>query len=348
MGDSSDEEFQNSESWVFYRNRDDWKDVEPVEQEDGGEYPVVSISYTPKFKDVYDYLRGVMKIGEKSQRALDLTADAIALNAANYTVWQYRRDILKELKSDLAKELKYIEKVIQRHCKNYQVWHHRRVIVEWLQDSSKELKFTQGILVFDAKNYHAWQHRQWAIKTFGLYEGELEYVDSLLRDDIRNNSAWNQRYFVINNTIGFVDDVVSKEVEYVLEKIETVPLNESAWNYLKGLLLHDKGGLSNNVKVTTFCEDLYMSGNRSPFLLALIVDMCDERISNKAEDDKYNLKRASELCHELATTVDPIRCRYWEYMSTTISKKAGCESGEDAEGGDGPEEAAAAGASHDV
>lgn len=44
--------------------------------------------------------------------------------------------------------------------------HHRRVIVQWLQDPSHELRFTEIILASDAKNYHAWQYRQWVIKTF--------------------------------------------------------------------------------------------------------------------------------------------------------------------------------------
>jgi Protein prenyltransferase, alpha subunit len=44
--------------------------------------------------------------------------------------------------------------------------HHRRVLVEWLQDPSYELSFTEAILSQDPKNYHAWQHRQWVIRTF--------------------------------------------------------------------------------------------------------------------------------------------------------------------------------------
>lgn len=31
-----------------------------------------------------------MEAGEKTERVLTLTSDAIMLNAANYTVWQYR------------------------------------------------------------------------------------------------------------------------------------------------------------------------------------------------------------------------------------------------------------------
>lgn len=41
-------------------------------------------------RDVYDYFRGIVAIREKSERALELSKDALALNPANYTVWQYR------------------------------------------------------------------------------------------------------------------------------------------------------------------------------------------------------------------------------------------------------------------
>ena len=42
--------------------------------------------------------------------------------------------------------------------------HHRRMVVEWLNDPSEELEFIADILNQDAKNYHAWQHRQWVIQ----------------------------------------------------------------------------------------------------------------------------------------------------------------------------------------
>ncbi|KAK5650173.1 hypothetical protein RI129_001202 [Pyrocoelia pectoralis] len=318
MGDSSSDD---ENVWVFYKDRSEWKDVDPVPQDDGNA-DIAAIRYTAKFKDVYDYFRAVLTKQEKSERALQLTKDAAELNPANYTVWQFRRDILKTLNKDLYEELEYSQHVIDEHPKNYQVWHHRRVLVEWLQDSSKELHLTELILNDDAKNYHAWQHRQWAIKTFNLFENELSYVDQLIQDDIRNNSAWNQRYFVINNTSGFTSDVLKSEISYTLDKIKIAKENESAWNYLRGLLLHDKEGLSKNETVRNYCEQLYAAGNRSPFLLAFLVDMCDELINQGGEDTRYTLDRAKDLCNSLATQYDKIRARYWNYMAEKIQNKA--------------------------
>ena len=117
-------------------------------------------------RETYDYFRAILKSGEKSERALDLVADCILLNSANYTVWQYRREILRALNVDLKSELKYVQIIIKKSPKNYQVWHHRRVIVEWMKDPSIEKEFTRTILQKDSKNYHSWQHRMWIVETF--------------------------------------------------------------------------------------------------------------------------------------------------------------------------------------
>lgn len=277
-----------------------------------------------KVKDIYDYFRAVLKLCEKSERAFQLTTDALELNPANYTVWQYRREILKHLDKDLIPELQYVKEMIENNPKNYQVWHHRRVLVEWLQDPSYELSFTEAILSQDPKNYHAWQHRQWVIRTFKLFQNELQYVDQLLDDDIRNNSAWNQRYFVINNTTGFTPDVIERELAFTLDKIKTVINNESAWSYLRGVLFHHNGGICQDPNVKQVCEDLYSSGNRSPFLLAFLIDMCEESVHRRDGDESYSVDRAVELCDLLAKEYDTIRREYWNYVARCLAQRTNC------------------------
>ncbi|KAG7190442.1 hypothetical protein KM043_006546 [Ampulex compressa] len=297
MSDSSDEELNFGDGseeagWILYKDRDEWSDVIPLPQDDGP-HPVVAIAYSEKFENTYDYFRAILKSNEKSERALALTEDCIWLNPANYSVWQYRREILKALGRDLRDELKYINKMIKYNSKNYQVWYHRKVIVEWLQDASDELEFTESILRKDAKNYHAWQHRQWCIKTFNLYDKELEYVEQLLHEDVRNNSAWNQRYFVINNTTKFEQEVIDREIDFALGKIDLVKGNESAWNYLRGILLQDDGGLGYNEKVRRKCEGLYLNGFRTNHLLACIIDICQERqISEEPPESIFHISNA--------------------------------------------------------
>lgn len=189
-------------------------DLDPIPQDDGP-CPLAQIVYMSGYADAMGYLRALMAIPEYSQRAVDLTAFLIAMNPAHYTCWGFRLKSVFKVADDakleegeeaekavLLREMAYLNGVAVMHQKNYQIWHHRQLVMERLGDFSGETEFIGRMFELDSKNYHVWSYRQWLVRRFGLWEGgsgraELEYVEGLIREDVRNNSAWNHRWFVV-------------------------------------------------------------------------------------------------------------------------------------------------------
>nr|CAD7463672.1 unnamed protein product [Timema tahoe] len=299
MASSSTEELCEESSWILYKDREEWKDVTPVPQDDGPN-TVVSILYTEKFKDVYDYFRAVLKSNEKSERALELTKDALDLNPANYTVWQYRSqgsfcDVTVSAQSAATNCMAvYGAPVFWSHISTTQStklganWldlrapissnliefifprHHRGVIVNWLQEPSQELQVTRMSLNQDAKNYHAWQHRQWVLRKFKL-------------------------------------------------------------------LIHHEKGLSRNERVIEFCEELYTSGIRSPYLLGFLVDIYGS-MEKGGGDKPHTFQKALEICDALAKEHDTIRREYWNFIACNITQQMNTSNGEEFLGASRPSE----------
>uniref|UniRef100_A0A914E0P3 Protein farnesyltransferase/geranylgeranyltransferase type-1 subunit alpha n=1 Tax=Acrobeloides nanus TaxID=290746 RepID=A0A914E0P3_9BILA len=282
----------------LYKDRSEWKDIKPIyftEDEEGA----VKIAVSDAFRDAFAYLRAILQINEYSDRALELTTTCTQLNPANYTVWQFRRNVLKALEKDISEELRFCEETIFENPKNYQVWHHRRVLVEWLKDGSKELDFTQEILLDDAKNYHAWQHRQWVVDNFNYFnQAELDFSLKMLCDDLRNNSAWNYRFFIVSRLSNHLKDseVIGQEVKFCLQCIKKVPGNER------------------------YRDNEIANREKSSHLLSFMVDIILELLEKK-QDVKENMDRAIELLEELKI-IDPIRRKYWSYQELLVQNLA--------------------------
>ncbi|KAH7099744.1 protein prenylyltransferase [Auriculariales sp. MPI-PUGE-AT-0066] len=342
---------------TLYADNPIWADLKPVEQ-DVGENPMAPIFYAAEYKDATDYFRGVVAVGEHSARVLELTERIIRLNPAHYTVWQYRWRTLQALKSDLATETTLMDELGATFLKNYQVWHHRRLLVSATQNAEPELVFSANVVKHDAKNYHTWAYRQWVLAHFNrpsLWKGELEFVDTMLGLDVRNNSAWHHRFFVVwlNGVVGEDEtdreDVLRRELAYAKEKIALAPNNESAWNYLRGVLQQTQtpfSTLRNFVepyavaRTRTDGASHYVSNAASAAAAAEeeeeVIDLesplpsvgatlpCRLAIEFLAEiherEGSEGLAQALKMYTALATEHDTIRKKYWEHRAREAEK----------------------------
>ncbi|KAI4206228.1 MAG: hypothetical protein LQ346_001199 [Caloplaca aetnensis] len=313
-----------------YSESEDWADIVPIPQDDGGPNPLAAIAYSNEYREAMDYLRAVMANNEQSERALELTEHVISMNPAHYTVWLYRANTLFELQKqnrsdlqeDILEELKWLDGISLRHLKNYQIWHHRQTLMTRLDAlPPSELPFLARMFAKDAKNYHVWSYRQWLVRHFSLWDTtELPYVETLLTADVRNNSAWNHRYFILFgrdidpksgkglDEVGNIvdEDLIDREVEYAKVKIRLAPQNQSPWNYLRGLLRKRGSLLECKEFSEEFVGDLEneATGCRSSHALDFLADCCAEK------KDKDRAGRALDL---LARRYDPIRRGYWNY-----------------------------------
>lgn len=67
-----------------------------------------------------------------------------------------------------------------------------------------------------------------------------------------------------------------------------------------------------------FCEELYTSGVRSPYLIAFLIDMYEEKCI-RADSELDNIEELApkvlQYCKLMATDVDKIREKYWNYVA---------------------------------
>jgi len=306
---------------------DMWDDIDPVKQDDGP-LPMVVIPYDRNVEAAMDLFRAMFRLNERSERALLLTNEVIGYNAANYTAWYFRRACLTHLKKNLLEELDYVRDWTKRSPKNYQVWYHRRWVVESLNDDCDEKSLMDEELDEDSKNYNAWGHRQWLVRYFDSWEGELDYVTDLIQFDCQNNSAWNYRRFtVFRPGINVDDETFRKEVEYALHWVSKVPSNESAWNYLLKLLClrgEDRPPASSQETAPSSLDPAITSMVYTAVDRLLDAD-CDLKMALEA---KYKILSAVGQSDEAIKVLkklevaDPVRRRFWQYKSRVLQRSA--------------------------
>ncbi|ORX55357.1 hypothetical protein BCR36DRAFT_321389 [Piromyces finnis] len=292
-----------------------WADVERTYQ-DEGPFEIMPIAYSIEYKEKMDILRTLMKNNEKSERALKLTEDIIALSPSNYVIWKYRQEIIKELNVDLKGELNLFVEYAEENPKCYQLWHHRQVIIEKLNDPLDELQFIHDMLQYDSKNYHAWTYREWIVRHFNLWDEEIKFSDTMIKDDDRNNSAWNYRFFILTEKPdNDIEAVLKDEIEYAKQKINFDPTNQSPWMYLKGIIEKSKYKLADFAdELLPFCENLQKI---EPYKYALEYQLYTNESILKTLNSEKEQEQQKDICRTICSKLeecDKIRKKYWKYV----------------------------------
>ncbi|KAI3396453.1 hypothetical protein diail_12173 [Diaporthe ilicicola] len=316
-----------------------WDDIVPMPIEDA-EGALAAIAYPEEYAEAISYLRAVMAKKEFSPRCLRLTEHIISMNPAHYTVWLYRFSIVQGMKASIPEEIEWLNQVSLENLKNYQIWHHRRLLMDHYYPSiesnseekaklaKSEQEFLAQILAEDTKNYHVWSYRQYLVPKLGLFgESELRAAEALIDEDVRNNSAWSHRFFIVfsdpaNATPGSLStehdpkvsaDIIDREVKYAEDKILLAPQNQSPWNYLRGVLV--KGGRKMGTVqglVERFVSDVGVEESEkvtSSHALELLAEIYAEQGKNDKAD----------LClRRLGEKWDRIRLGYWEWKRASL------------------------------
>ncbi|CAG8090716.1 unnamed protein product [Penicillium salamii] len=322
----------------------EWSDITPIELDDGASsaMPLATIAYPPEYLEATAYLRAVMAANEMSERALSLTKEVIAMNPAHYTVWIYRAKILFALDKDLNEELSWLNDVSLKYLKNYQIWHHRQVLLSskahFPTFPPKEADFLMEMFAQDSKNYHVWTYRHWLVRHFKLWDQprELEDVEALLKADVRNNSAWNHRYMLrfgprdpapdagmVNagdmttaptdkGRLPLVDeDMIDGELKFTQEAILRAPENRSPWWYARGVLRAAGRGLG---EWEGFAGGFVSEGAvKSSHAVEWLADVFAEN---------GGAVNAVQMLTLLKEKYDPIRKNYWDYRIRKLDQVA--------------------------
>ena len=296
-------------------SEDNFDDVTPVPQF-SDKVELLKIKYSKKEIEIMDIFRGLLQTKELSPRVYNFTALVIEHFPTNYCAWLVRRKCIQEVKElDAKKELYWLDLQMVENQKNYQIWHHRKLIIEKLNDPSHEKAVLKEVFFDEPKNFHAWSHRIWMIRRFNNVEGEFDFIEDMLKDDVKNNSVWNYRFFLVqfvnNNKID--KNIVEQEIKYAIEKIKFCPVNECPYCYIRGFITKFGFKYSDFIYVKEELEKIVVKNKNNRFALMLLMDIYEE----EKNEEKFN-----EMVEELSK-VDYIRKKYygWRKVNSVFHKK---------------------------
>lgn len=277
-----------------------------------------SHDYEP-IKTVLDLLQAKKYDGQSLQQS----EPAISVNPNDYNLWWFRRRCLEQLNelnesnkpTALQLELDRVGEVLFKHQKSYQLWYHRRWLVDRLLNiqpslAEEEIDAIELLADEDTKNHNYWEYRQWLVQRAKLpIEREYTMIEDLILSDARNNSVWNYREWLCSlSAPEHLDSVRKRETKYALTWLERTPDNEAVVNYLLGWYEDPSAGEQSAAKRSATAKKLIPLRNAHPLLKSTILKLLSESptafildIAAKIAWSEGNIHEAFKIYSELAS-----------------------------------------------
>lgn len=258
--------------------------MEVKKEESDPDKNILQIDIPSYVEELLDKFNKNISLGNYGKETLEITSELIQAIKTNYTVWYVRRKCLEHDKELLLQEIEYVIKLCDLTPKNYQIWRHRRCIIELINDiniSKKDqiILQEQMLLPDHTKNYHAWSYRQWLLHTYGdndIFYDDLINIDLSLHDDPLNNSLWNHRVFLLTHLSKYKDSTsVDKEIIYLFnilrKNILETTYNESVWNYMQYLI--QLPTFKSHKCVAAYCWYIFTNIPKCMFVYDVLIDL---------------------------------------------------------------------------
>ncbi|KAH8428275.1 Rab geranylgeranyltransferase BET4 [Aspergillus melleus] len=191
------------------------------------------------YRELDQLVRGKIAEHQYTPETLEKISELLGRNPEYYTVWNYRRQVLRHefsraLSSDsevsaadqitawIKKDLLFLIPLLRSFPKCYWIWNYRL----WLLDEAKrllplpiarriweeELALAGKMLSLDSRNFHGWGYRHFVVQTLeqltsretgkgSMTQTEFEYAKKMVGANLSNFSAWHYRTKLIQRLL---------------------------------------------------------------------------------------------------------------------------------------------------
>ncbi|KAJ9312653.1 hypothetical protein DTO271D3_7044 [Paecilomyces variotii] len=173
---------------------------------------------------------------EFTPETLQKTSELLSWNPEYYTIWNYRRLVLRDtfsvvaatgpddqaadqIASMIKSELQFLFPLLRKFPKCYWIWNHRRWVLEEArillptpvarQFWQEELALVGKMLSMDNRNFHGWGYRRAVIEVLenfppdkkSMAQEEFDYTTKMIKTNLSNFSAWHNRTKLIQRLL---------------------------------------------------------------------------------------------------------------------------------------------------